>query len=127
MIFYIKLRGLTWSLCGHDLRAMEPADLKTLLACHKRLSCPPLHVKPYSECVLKCITRHKYISLPSLVVFCTQCYREFFCGCTNLLYIEIEPTWLIQNLNNEHGSLLLSLKWRGKTRCKHYHKGYPYN
>src|SRR5690606_33622286 len=67
---------------------------ETLLICQKRLSCPSLHVKPCSECMFKIITQHKYINLPLLVVFYNQCYRGFFCSCTNLRYIEITlPRW----------------------------------
>src|SRR5699024_5889838 len=69
----------------------------------------------------------QYTILPSVAVFYNQYYCEFFCGCTNLRYIETKTFWLIFHQCIEHGLHLLFLKLRERLLCRHYRMDFLYN
>src|SRR5699024_12624699 len=68
----------------------------------------------------------QYTVLPFVAVFYNQYYCEFFCGCTNLRYIETKTFWLIFHQCIEHGLLLLFLKLRERILCRHYRMDFLY-
>src|SRR5699024_12569283 len=69
----------------------------------------------------------QYTVLPFVAVFYNQYYCEFFCGCTNLRYIETKTFWLTFHQCIEHGLLLLFLELRERILCRHYRMDFLYN